>query len=120
MLDYGPKTFFLGICRRFKVEQVELGIYQYVPRCIEDKRSIRRVHIKTFESKFNKLQDSLQEGFDIAVHSRVHRIIKGYRCEYHIPMLDLAERSLTPGSVCGIQEIASEFKARAIGIFLSG
>jgi hypothetical protein len=120
MADFAPMSFFLGICRRFKVNQIELGIYKYIPQCVDDRRQIRRLPIRNFEANFETIRNMLDEDQDIAVHSRAHRLVAGHRRECHIPMIDLAQQHLTQESTHQLQQIARELRARAIGIFSSG
>jgi hypothetical protein len=117
--ELNPAAMFLGFCRKARVEQVELGIYNYAPQSIADERRIVRISANNFWKKFAALREKLSEHEDIAVHSRVSTTIAGHKRWLHVPMIDL-RNDLKDSDVDELIKAARDFGAKEVAIYFSG
>jgi hypothetical protein len=120
MPDFGPQSFFLNICERYRFSYIEVSVYQYVPQTVADPRIVHRLGVKDFDRSFSQLYQSLASGHEIAVHSRSKRSIAGRAAIFHVPMLDLACSEIDEGQLATLEQLAFDIRARAMCLFASG
>lgn len=101
------------------IKELELGVYTYIPRHLDNPRRIIRVSPKDIQSVHERLYSEIVSNEEIAFHSRVYIESELKDRIRHIPLIDFKGRDIACiGEM--IEDIISEYGFDRAFLFNSG